>query len=98
MVKVSPGEVGMKVGEGLVSFAVTHFTSENAFDEGCYREHIAWMVENDPAGLFAAGGTGEFFSLTLGEFGSVVRAAVSEIAGRVPVLAGCGYGTAMAKE
>ena len=98
MVKLSPVEMGKKIGEGLLSFPVTHFTSENAFDEGRYREHIAWMVENDPAGLFAAGGTGEFFSLTLGEFGSVVRAAVSETAGRVPVLAGCGYGTALAKE
>jgi 5-dehydro-4-deoxyglucarate dehydratase len=98
MAKLSPVEMAKKIGEGLLSFPVTHFTSENEFDEGRYREHIAWMVENDPAGLFAAGGTGEFFSLTLGEFGSVVRAAVSEIAGRVPVLAGCGYGTAMAKE
>ena len=76
MAKLSPVEMGKKIGEGLLSFPVTHFTSENAFDEGRYREHIAWMVENDPAGLFAAGGTGEFFSLTLGEFGSVVRAAV----------------------
>jgi 5-dehydro-4-deoxyglucarate dehydratase len=34
----------------------------------------------------------------LSEFSFVVRAAVQETAGRVPVLAGCGYGTAMAKE
>ncbi|WP_035348216.1 5-dehydro-4-deoxyglucarate dehydratase [Edaphobacter aggregans] len=98
MSKLSPMEQGKRIGEGLLSFPVTHFTSEQAFDEVRYREHIAWLVEHDPAGLFAAGGTGEFFSLTLGEFGAVVRAAVSEIAGRVPVLAGCGYGTAMAKE
>jgi 5-dehydro-4-deoxyglucarate dehydratase len=56
------------------------------------------MLEHNPAGLFAAGGTGEFFSLALGEFSSIVRAAVDETAGKVPVLAGCGYGTAMAKE
>src|SRR5258705_13405566 len=98
MAKLSPVELGKRIGEGLLSFPVTHFTSEQAFDEGPYREHIAWLTEHDPAGLFAAGGTGEFFSLTLSEFGAVVRAAVSEIGGRVPVLAGCGYGTAMAKE
>lgn len=51
-----------------------------------------------PAGLFAAGGTGEFFSLTLKEFSSVVSAAVQQANGRVPVVAGCGYGTAIAKE
>jgi 5-dehydro-4-deoxyglucarate dehydratase len=48
--------------------------------------------------LFAAGGTGEFFSLTLGEFSGVVSAAVAQTNKRVPVVAGCGYGTAMAKE
>ena len=41
-------------------------------------------------------GTGEFFALTPSEVESVVRAAVKETAGRVPVIAGCGYGTAIA--
>jgi len=98
MQRMSPPELAKKIGEGLLSFPVTHFTSGLAFDEGPYRGHIAWLLEHHPAGLFAAGGTGEFFSLTLGEFSAVVSAAVRETAGRVPVLAGCGYGTAMAKE
>ena len=50
------------------------------------------------AGLFAAGGTGEFFSLTPAEVVDVVTTAVQQTAGRVPVLAGIGYGTAMATE
>jgi len=86
------------IGEGLLSFPVTHFTADHVFDESPYRQHISWLIEHNPAGLFAAGGTGEFFSLTLSEFSSVVKAAVAETAGRVPVLAGCGYGTAIAKE
>jgi 5-dehydro-4-deoxyglucarate dehydratase len=98
MQRMSPPELAKKIGEGLLSFPVTHFTSGFAFDEGTYREHIAWLLEHHPAGLFAAGGTGEFFSLTQSEFSAVVSAAVRETAGRVPVLAGCGYGTAMAKE
>ena len=98
MSDISPAELAKKIGDGLLSFPVTHFTKEFAFDEGPYREHISWLLEHRPAGLFAAGGTGEFFSLTLSEFSSVVSAAVSETAGRAPVLAGCGYGTAMAKE
>jgi 5-dehydro-4-deoxyglucarate dehydratase len=98
MSKMNPSELAKKIGEGLLSFPVTHFTKEFQFDEGPYREHISWLLEHKPAGLFAAGGTGEFFSLTLNEFSSVVSAAVRETAGKVPVLAGCGYGTAMAKE
>ena len=48
-------------------------------------------------GLFAAGGTGEFFSLTPAEVAKVVAVAVDETKGRVPVLAGTGYGTAIAQ-
>jgi 5-dehydro-4-deoxyglucarate dehydratase len=86
------------IGAGLLSFPVTHFTDDYAFDEDGYRRHIEWLLEHKPAGLFAAGGTGEFFSLTLEEFAKVVAAAVQQAGGRVPVVAGCGYGTAMAKQ
>ena len=98
MSKMNPSELAKKIGEGLLSFPVTHFSNDFQFEEGRYREHISWLLEHKPAGLFAAGGTGEFFSLTLSEFAAVVSAAVNETAERVPVLAGCGYGTAMAKE
>ncbi len=98
MSMMDAGEMAKHIGEGLLSFPVTHFSKEYEFQPGPYREHIAWLLEHKPAGLFAAGGTGEFFSLTLDEFSSVVQAAVNETAGRTPVLAGCGYGTSMAKQ
>lgn len=91
-------EFARKLGAGLLSFPVTHFTDAYAFDEGPYREHLEWLLEHEPAGLFAAGGTGEFFSLTLDEFSTVVTAAVQQTNHRVPVVAGCGYGTAMAMQ
>jgi len=93
MTRFTPIEMAKRVGEGLLSFPVTHFDPEYEFDEPSYRRHISWLLEHRPAALFAAGGTGEFFSLTLAEFSRVVAAAVAETAGRVPVLAGCGYGT-----
>ena len=98
MPKMNPSELARKIGEGLLSFPVTHFKQDLSFDETPYREHISWLLKYKPAGLFAAGGTGEFFSIGLGEFKEVVKAAVDETDGRVPVLAGCGYGTAIAKE
>ena len=98
MTQMSPEEFAKKIGAGLLSFPVTHFTDNFAFDEGPYREHIEWLLEHQPAGLFAAGGTGEFFSLTLPEFAAVVSAAVEQTSHRVPVVAGCGYGTAIAKQ
>ena len=98
MPQMSPEEFARKIGAGLLSFPVTHFTDNFAFDERPYREHLAWLLEHQPAGLFAAGGTGEFFSLTLEEFAAVVAAAVQQTNHRVPVVAGCGYGTAIAKQ
>jgi 5-dehydro-4-deoxyglucarate dehydratase len=56
------------------------------------------MLQAGPAGVFAAGGTGEFFSLTPDEVEAVTRAAVVAVNGRVPVIAGAGYGTAMATD
>ncbi len=98
MSAMSPNELAKRIGQGLLSFPVTHFTAQHCFDEVPYRQHIAWLLRHNPAGLFAAGGTGEFFSLTLDEFSSVVAAAAHETAGKVPVLAGCGYGTSMARQ
>ena len=98
MSKLSPRELAQQTGGGLLSFPVTHFDPQLEFEEPAYRRHISWLIEHRPAALFAAGGTGEFFSLTLEEFLRVVSAAVSEADGRVPVVAGCGYGTRTAIE
>lgn len=98
MSRMSPQEMARRIGEGLLSFPVTHFTEQYEFNEQPYRQHISWLLQHGPAALFAAGGTGEFFSLTLDEFSAVVAAATSETDGEVPVLAGCGYGTQTAKQ
>jgi 5-dehydro-4-deoxyglucarate dehydratase len=98
MTRMLPEEFATEIGSGLLSFPVTHFTNDFAFDESAYRGHIDWLLEYKPAGLFAAGGTGEYFSLTLEEYSVVVAAAVEQTSQRVPVVAGCGYGTAMAKQ
>ena len=95
---MDPREMAQKVGDGLLSFPVTHFDDNFAFQPKPYQEHIAWLLSYKPAGLFAAGGTGEFFSLTLSEYSAVVKAAVAQNAHQSPLVAGCGYGTAMAKE
>ena len=72
----SPERLKSAIGSGLLSFPVTHFTDEGAFAPLPYQDHIDYLVGHRPAALFAAGGTGEFFSLHLGEYESVVAAAV----------------------
>ncbi|HKU65379.1 MAG TPA: 5-dehydro-4-deoxyglucarate dehydratase [Rhizomicrobium sp.] len=99
MSKMSPQDMAKTVAKGLLSFPITHFDKNFLFQEGPYREHCAWLLGfKRLAGLFAAGGTGEFFSLTPSEVTAVVAAAVTEANGQTPVIAGCGYGTAIAVE
>jgi 5-dehydro-4-deoxyglucarate dehydratase len=93
---MKPSDMAAAIKRGLLSFPVTHFDTEDRFDASAYRKHCAWLLEHEAAALFAAGGTGEFPSLRPDEIGEVVSAAVAETRGRVPVIAGCGYGTAMA--
>lgn len=94
----SPQDLATKVGSGLLSFPVTAFAEDLTFAEHRYREHLAWMSSFDVAGLFAAGGTGEFFSLTNPEISQVVTAAVQEVDGKLPVLAPAGGSVANAIE
>jgi 5-dehydro-4-deoxyglucarate dehydratase len=92
---LSPEELRNQL-QGLFSFPVTPFTESLEIDLSRYREHVGWMVAGKPAALFVCGGTGEFFSLDLKEFQHLVKAAVEETSGRLPVIAGVGYGTRLA--
>src|SRR5260221_8082112 len=95
---MTPDAVKSALGSGLLAFPVTNFRPDGSFDEAPYRANIEANLAHRPAGLFVAGGTGEFFSLTLDECRRIVAAAVAVAAGRVPIIAGVGYGTAMAVE
>lgn len=84
-----------RIGSGLLSFPVTDFR-DGSFDRDGYAARLEWLSSYPAAGLFAAGGTGEFFSLGLDEYDAVIETAVTGAAGKVPVIAGTGYGTRIA--
>jgi 5-dehydro-4-deoxyglucarate dehydratase len=94
---MTPHEIQAQIGSGLLSFPVTTFDADGDFDARKYHEHVAWLSDYPAAALFAAGGTGEFFSLSRGELTEVIRTA-KQAAGEVPIISGCGYGTRMAIE
>ncbi|GAA3675074.1 5-dehydro-4-deoxyglucarate dehydratase [Arthrobacter ginkgonis] len=93
MAQYAPQELAARLKEGLLSFPVTSFDAQLGIDEENYRRHLAWQSSFDVAGLFAAGGTGEGFSLSPDEAARVVRMAVEEAGDRVPVLASAGGST-----
>lgn len=82
--------------DGLLFFPVTAFGPDGGLDLDAFRAHVRAGVEAGAGAVFACCGTGEFHALTPEEFGVCVAAAVEETAGRVPVVAGAGYGTALA--
>ncbi|KOG30876.1 5-dehydro-4-deoxyglucarate dehydratase [Streptomyces resistomycificus] len=81
---------------GPLFFPVTAYGPDGSVDLETYRAHVRGGLEAGAAAVFACCGTGEFHALTPEEFEACVRAAVEETAGRVPVVAGAGYGTALA--
>ncbi|MFJ9536663.1 5-dehydro-4-deoxyglucarate dehydratase [Streptomyces sp. NPDC101225] len=82
--------------DGVLSFPLTSFHDDGSLDpEGC-RAHLAAQLATAPGAVFPACGTGEFFSLDEDEYRQVVTVAVEEAGGRVPVVAGVGYGWAQA--
>jgi 5-dehydro-4-deoxyglucarate dehydratase len=87
-----------QLGSGLLAFPATPFKEDLTFDEANYRQSIAFNIDNGAVGLFAPGGTGEFFSVTLAECARITRTAVEVAKGKVPIIAGVGYGTMMAVE
>ncbi|MFE4538527.1 5-dehydro-4-deoxyglucarate dehydratase [Streptomyces scopuliridis] len=88
--------------KGVLSFPLTSFTGERggpggpALDLRAFRDYLAAQIETGPGALFPACGTGEFFSLDEDEYRQVITASVREAGGRLPVVAGIGYGWAQA--
>lgn len=94
---MTPSELKVALGSGLLSFPVTTFNADLTIDEDAYRTHIDWLDGFGAAVLFAPGGTGELFSLTPAEVAHITKIAKTT-AGKTPILGGAGYGTAMAVE
>jgi len=93
---VDPQELKSRLTSGLLSFPVTDFDAAGVFAPASYRPRLEWLMPYGASALFAAGGTGEFFSLALDEYEDVVRTAADTCRGSVPIVAGAGMGTANA--
>ncbi|MEV7347176.1 5-dehydro-4-deoxyglucarate dehydratase [Streptomyces sp. NPDC093544] len=81
---------------GVLSFPLTSFHGDGSLDLDGFRTHVAAQIAAGPGAVFPACGTGEFFSLDEDEYRQVVTTTVEAAAGRLPVVAGIGYGWAQA--
>ena len=93
---MNPQQLKATLSSGLLSFPVTDFDEDGNFRPVTYARRLEWLAPYGASALFAAGGTGEFFSLEPREYPDVVRAAVDTCRGIVPIVAGAGGPTRVA--
>lgn len=82
--------------EGVIGFPVTPFHTDYALDLDGFRKNLEVILSEPFTTFVAAGGTGEMYSLDRAEYVSVVNAAVDLTDGKMPVVAGVGYGSRIA--
>lgn len=93
---MNPQELKSIMSHGLLSFPLTDFDAHGDFDAKAYAERLEWLAPYGASALFAAGGTGEFFSLTGDEYPAIIKTAVDTCKGKVPIIAGAGGPTRFA--
>lgn len=93
---MTPQELKYTLSSGLLSFPVTDFDAQGEFRRDTYIKRLEWLAPYGASALFAAGGTGEFFSLDQKEYSDIIKTAVDTCKGMVPILAGAGGPTRVA--
>ncbi|MCF8475190.1 MAG: 4-hydroxy-tetrahydrodipicolinate synthase [Emcibacter sp.] len=74
---------------GSITALVTPFKN-GQFDEKAFRNLVNWQIDQGTHGLVPCGTTGESPTLNHDEHRRVTEICIEEVAGRVPVIAGCG--------
>ncbi|MDG5974880.1 5-dehydro-4-deoxyglucarate dehydratase [Hydrogenophaga taeniospiralis CCUG 15921] len=92
----TPQDLKQVMSSGLLSFPLTDFDANGDFNARAYAERLEWLAPYGATALFAAGGTGEFFSLTADEYPGIIQTAVDTCRGKVPIIAGAGGPTRFA--
>jgi len=76
--------------KGSIPALITPFKEDGSIDEGCLRFLINWHIKNKSDAILVCGTTGESATLTHKEHKEVIKIAVEEAKGRIPIIAGCG--------
>jgi 5-dehydro-4-deoxyglucarate dehydratase len=84
--------------QGVISFPVTPFKADLSLDLDGLRRNLRALLKHPVCAVVAPAGTGELYSVTPAEHLAVVKAAVEEVQGRVPVLSGAGFNPPIAVE
>lgn len=83
--------------QGAIGFPVTPFHADYSLDLEGFSRNLEIVLAEPCTSFVAAGGTGELYSLARDEYLSVVRSAIDTANGRMPIIAGVGYGSHIAQ-
>ncbi|PJK10671.1 4-hydroxy-tetrahydrodipicolinate synthase [Lysobacteraceae bacterium NML120232] len=76
--------------QGSITALITPFSADGALDMPAWQRLLQAQLDGGTQALVVAGSTGEAAALSDDEYQTLLRAAVQQVAGRVPVLAGTG--------
>lgn len=76
--------------KGIIPPIITPMNEDESFNEAEFRNQIERQIAGGVHGIFCYGTNGECYALTMEEKEAILKAAVDEIKGRVPVYAGTG--------
>ncbi len=98
---MKPEELLKKM-KGIVHLVMTHFDQDDQLDEKALRKSLQFAIkalEGEDAVFLVTGSTAEFYAMSDEENRRVIRTAVEEVNGKLPVIAGTGRcGTKMTIE
>src|SRR5215475_14765100 len=94
---MEPNELRKQL-QGVIAFPVTPFKKDLSLDLDGLRKNLRSLLKHSICAVVAPAGTGEIHSLSPAEHLAVVKTAVEEVNGRVPVLAGTGFNPPIASE
>lgn len=76
--------------QGSIVAIVSPMFEDGSLDFDAYRKLVDWHVEQGTDAIVAVGTTGESPTVNVEEHGELIRVAVEQAAGRVPIIAGTG--------
>jgi 4-hydroxy-tetrahydrodipicolinate synthase len=75
---------------GSIVAIVSPMFEDGSLDFDCYRRLIDWHIEQGTDSIVVVGTTGESPTVNVEEHGELIRVAVEQVDGRIPVVAGTG--------
>lgn len=77
--------------KGVIAVTITPFSEDYSVDFAAVKKNVQFLLTNGAESICPCGSVGEFSSLSLEEYGEIVKTTVKTVNGKVPVIAGASH-------